>query len=185
MWDLAKSPIAEAKAYEPRHARYSYAPVPRVGRASRRRVRFSSFSVCGLTDLAALIAGRKRPALRAEWRALLAGESGHEPAAWPEFRKAVGFVRAAVRCRVADAAEAVWDPLDAVLRSRKLSNLLVFGLPAMAAMLILRHEGALGVLTSAESIIAIGGALYALVRLGRWWRDIEPPKPKARREAKW
>jgi hypothetical protein len=178
--------IAEAKAYasEPRHGHYPYTPVPRQGRTGRLLVWFSSFSVCGLTDLAALIAGRKRPALRAEWRAVLAGESGHDPAAWPEFKKAVGFVRAAVRCRVADAAEAAWGPLDAVLRSRKLSNLLVFGLPTMAAMFILRREGALGVLTSAESIIAIGGALYALVRLGRWWRDIVPPKPKARREAK-
>jgi hypothetical protein len=50
-------------------------------------------------------------------------------------------------------------------------------------MLILCHEGTLGVLTSAESISAIGGGLYRLVRVGRWWRDVKPPEPKARRAA--
>ena len=46
---------------------------------------------------------------------------------------------------------------------------------------ILRHLGTLGVLTSAEGISAIGGGLYGLVRVGRWWRDVRPPEPKARR----
>jgi len=62
-----------------------------------------------------------------------------------------------------------------------MSNLLVFGPTATAALFIFRHEGTLGVLMSAEGISAIGGGLYALVRVGRWWRDVEPLEPKARR----
>jgi hypothetical protein len=50
-----------------------------------------------------------------------------------------------------------------------------------AAVYILRHLGTLGVLTSAERISAIGFGLYGLVRGGRWWRDVKPPEPMARR----
>ena len=58
---------------------------------------------------------------------------------------------------------------------------MVFGPTALAALFILRHLGTLGVLTSAESIAAIGGALYGVIRTGRWWRDVKPPEPRARR----
>ena len=50
----------------------------------------------------------------------------------------------------------------------------------MAALCILRHLGTLGLFTSAEGISAIGAALHGLVRVGRWWRDVKPPEPKAR-----
>jgi hypothetical protein len=50
-----------------------------------------------------------------------------------------------------------------------------------AAVIIFLHDGTAGMLGSAESIAAIGGALYGLVRVGRWWRDVKPPEPKARR----
>lgn len=79
------------------------------------------------------------------------------------------------------AGDRAWTPIDAILKSRKLSNLLVLGPTAMVALYILRHLGTLGVLTSAESISAVGGGLYGLVRVGRWWRDVKPPEPKARR----
>jgi hypothetical protein len=141
-------------------------------------------SVCGLSDFAALLAGRKRPGLRDEWRAHLVGESGHDPVTWRKAIEALGFVASALRCRCTDAADAAWIPVDAILRSRKLSNLLVLGPTAVAAMYILRHLGTAGVLTSAESISALGGILYGLVRVGRWWRDVKPSEPKARRAAK-
>jgi hypothetical protein len=85
----------------------------------------------------------------------------------------------AIRCRFADAAEAAWRPFDAILRSRTLSNVVVFGPTAMGALVIFRHEGALGVLATAESISAIGGLLYGLIRVGRWYRNVKPPEPKA------
>jgi len=142
---------------------------------------FARISVRGLTDLAALLAGRKRPTLRDEWRAHLAGESGHDPITWQKVKEALGFVASAIRCRCSDVADAAWTPVDAILKSRKLSNLMVFGPTTMAALFILRHAETLGVLTSAESISAIGFGLYGLVRVGRWWRDVKPPEPKARR----
>ena len=149
--------------------------------ADRSLAWFSTFSARGLTALAAQLAGRKRPGLRDEWRAHLAGKSGHDPVTWPKVKEALGFVASALQCRCTDAADAAWTPVDAILKSRKLSNLLVFGPTATAAMCILRHLGTLGLLTSAESISAIGGGLYGLVRVGRWWRDVKPPEPKARR----
>jgi hypothetical protein len=158
-----------------------------VGRRMRSKwtsAWFSAFSARGLTDLAVFLAGRKRQALRGEWHAHLGGESGHDPVTWQKVGDACGFVYAAAQCRLGDVAEAAWTPADTILKSRKLSNLLVFGPTVAAAVFILRHHGALGVLTSAESIIAIGGCLYTLVRVGRWWRDVKPPEPKARRTAR-
>ncbi len=70
------------------------------------------FSVRGLTGLAVLLAGRKRPALRAQWRAHLAGESGHDPVTRQKVREALGFVASAIRCRRSDAADAAWTPVD-------------------------------------------------------------------------
>jgi len=155
-----------------------------VIQAARTRVDrpLARFSVRGLTGLAVLLAGRKGPALRDEWRAHLAGESGHDPLTWPKAREAFGFVASAIRCRCSDAAEAAWwTPVDAILKSRMLSNLLVFGLTAVAAVFIHRYEGTLGVLISAGAISAIGSALYKLVNAGRKYRDVKPPEPKARR----
>ena len=143
----------------------------------------SSSARC-LTRVAVLLAGSRRAALSAEWASHLSGETGTTLSYRRQAHDALGFVAAAIHCRLADAADAAWIPVDAVLKSRKLSNLLVFGPTAMAAMLILRHEWTLGVVTSADSISAIGGGLYGLVRVGRWWRDIKPPEPKARRAAK-
>jgi hypothetical protein len=153
----------------------------RLKRSEQASARLLDLSARNLTGLAALLAGRKRPGLRAEWRAHLAGESGHDPVTWQKVREARGFVASGLRCRFDDAADAAWTPVDSVLKSRKLSNLLVFGPTAIATHLILRHEGALGVVTSAESVSAIGGGLYMLVRVGRWWRNVKPPEPKARR----
>lgn len=134
-----------------------------------------------LTDLAVVLAGRRRAALRDEWRAHLAGESGHDPVTWRKVRQALGFVASAIRCRCSDATEAAWTPVDAILKSRTLSNLFVLAPTWAAAYLVLRHEGTLGVVKAAESISAIGGFLYGLVRVGRWWRNVKPQEPKARR----
>jgi len=143
-------------------------------------VRLSGRAASGLTGLAVLLAGRKRAALGEEWRAHLAGESGHDPASWQKARQAAGFVISAIRYRCSDIAEAARAVADAILRSRPLSNLVVIAPTAAAAYLVLRHEGTLGMVKSAESIGTIGGTLYALIRTGRWWRNVKPPAPKAR-----
>lgn len=138
-------------------------------------------SALRLTDLAVFLAGRRGPALRDEWRAHLAGESGHDLVTSQKVKEARGFVLAAARCRLGDAAESAWTPVDAILRSRSLSNMLVLIPTAVAAVIIFHHDGTVGMLGSAESIAAIGGSLYALIRAGRSYRDVKPPEPKARR----
>lgn len=152
------------------------------------KVRFQSIlaelSVWGLTGIAAVLAGRKRLTLREEWAAHLAGESGHDPANRQKVKQALGFVVSAIRYRCSDVADAAWTPVDAVLKSRTLSNLFVIIPTTMAAYIVLYSEGTLGMVKAAESIIEIGGMLYGLVRLGRWWRDVKPQNPKARRTKK-
>jgi hypothetical protein len=151
---------------------------------SKARYRLAGGCVRGLTSLAVFLAGSKHSESREEWASHLRGYAGHELATRQEMRYACGFVVAAIRYRLADVADATWTPVDAILRSRKLSNLLVFGPTVMVAVFILRHEGTLGVLKAAESILAIGTILYMLVRVGRWWRDVKPPEPPARRGKK-
>ncbi len=135
--------------------------------------------------MAALIAGRKRPSLRAEWHAHLAGESGHEPPTWRKVLKALGFIISAIRCRLGDVADAAWGPTDAVLKSRSLSNLFTLTPTALAALTLFRHGGTIGLLGSAESVSAIYLALYALVLAGRRYRDVKPSEPKRRRIDDW
>jgi hypothetical protein len=139
------------------------------------------FSVCRLTDLAAVLAGRKGPVLRAEWRAHLAGESGHDPVTWRKVKEALGFVASASRCRCSDAADAAWTPVDAVFKSRTLSNLFPLMPSALAALILFRHGGTIGLLGSAESVSTIYLMFYALVLAGRKYRNVKPPEPKARR----
>jgi hypothetical protein len=151
---------------------------------ARMRASVTGFSVRGLTGLAAFLAGREGLALLDESDGHLAGESGHDPLSWSKVKEAAGFIVAGVRYRCSDWADAGWRPADAVLRSRVLSNLFIT-IPTVAdAVEVLRHEGTLGVLTSFGSIFTVGVMLYGLVKLGRWWRNVELPEPKARRAEK-
>ena len=150
-------------------------------RQARSQSNLARISVSGLTGLAALLAGRERgPALRDEWRAHLAGENGHDPVTWAKIGEAVGFVQAGLRDRGQDCADAAWRPVDAVLRSRVLSNLFVIIPTGVDTYIVLRHEGTIGVLTSFESIFIVGAMLYGVIKAGRWYRNIEPPEPRAR-----
>lgn len=148
------------------------------------RATLTGFSVQSLTNTAALLAGSKRPALRAEWAAHIAGESGHDPASWQKVKQAFGFLTSAIYYRCSDMAEAIWVPVDRIFKSRVLSNTFVMIPTTVAGWFVLRHEGTLGLINSAESIAAVAGVLYGLIRTGRWWRDVKPPEPKARRAEK-
>ena len=138
-------------------------------------------SAQGITGLAVLLAGRQRSSLRDEWRSHLAGETGRGLPSGQRIRAALGFVVAAVRCRVQDAADAGWRLAEAVLKSRPWSNIIVFVPTGVAAIVILCHDGAAGTLAAYGSIAALGGSLYMLIRAGRSYRDVKPPEPKARR----
>lgn len=134
-----------------------------------------------LTRMAVVLAGPKRAALRAEWASHLSGETGTGLPSRRQARDALGFVASAVRYRLADAADAAWTPVDAVLKSRTLSNLFALMPTGLAALILFRHGGTVGLLRSAESVSAIYITLYALVLAGRKYRDLKPPEPKARR----
>ena len=116
----------------------------------RLRGRLRGFSASSLTDLAVLLAGSRRPALRAEWHAHLAGESGHDPATWTKVTQALGFVASAVRFRLADAADQAWRPVDAVLGSRTLSNLFVWGPVIVTLFAIVHHDGRFGLVADVQ-----------------------------------
>ena len=138
-------------------------------------------SLTGLTGLAAWLAGPKRPALRDEWRAHLAGESGHDPVTWPKVRQALGFVVSGIRFRLADAADLAWRPVDAVLASRILSNLFVWGPVIVTLFAIVHHDGRFGLVADDQDPVALGAFLYGVIRTGRWWRRVKPPEPEAKR----
>ena len=70
-------------------------------------------------------------------------------------------------------------PVDAILKSRVLANVLV--LSGTATTYVDRMQGRLGVILAAESLSVIGGTVYGTIRLGRWYRNVKPPEPKARR----
>ena len=175
-------------------SRYDHAELPDAGQLPagqtapnlRARVRASvtGFSVRSLTSLAAVLAGREGPILREEWKAHLAGESGHDAAGRAKLKQAAGFVKTGAGYRCSDWADAAWRPVDAVLRSCTRSNLFVLIVTFVAAYLIFRHDGTIGVLTSFESIGMIGGLLYAVIKAGRKHRDVKPPEPRAHQARK-
>jgi hypothetical protein len=168
--------IIAAAAMMMTHVRFPAAVILLV---SRLQNRLKGLSVSRLTDLAMLLAGRCRPALRDEWRAHLAGESGHDPVTWPKVGQALGFVAAAIQFRLADTAVLAWRLVDVVLRSRALSDLFVGG-PIIVTTAIVQHDGRFG-LAVGQQLTALGMLLYGVLRTGRWWRGVKPDAPKAKR----
>ena len=138
----------------------------------------SGLSSRSLTGAAVLIAGKKRGAVAGEWRSHLSGWTGHGLAREDQLRAAWGFLWSAVRYRLRDAADLAWRPADAVLRSRTLSNLVVV-IPVLVVVLaVLRHDGQYGLVTNDQNIIGLGCGIYGVIRTGRWWRRVKPPKHK-------
>jgi len=161
-----------------------YARQAALNRRARVRASATGFSVRSLTGLAAFLAGREGPALLYESDGHLAGESGHDPLTWAKVKEAAGFVVAGVRYRGQDWADAAWKPADAVLRSRTLSNLLAAVPTIVVAVEVLTHKGTMTLLTSLGAIFGTWTFLAGLIKAGRWYRDVEPPEPKARQAKK-
>jgi hypothetical protein len=87
-----------------------------------------------------------------------------------EIPKADGLLRYHLR----DAADLVWSPVDAVLASRSLSNLIVLTVTFGVAALCVRDGGLDGLIINLSGLAVIWGAAYGLIRLGRWWRGVHP-----------
>jgi hypothetical protein len=150
-------------------------------RARRVPARRHAVSPRRLTDAAAFLAGRKRERLRDEWLCHLAGELGRVLTRKDQLRAARGFLWAALRLRLQDAAASAWRPADAVLGSRTLSNLFVWGPVTVMLVAIVRHDSRFGLVADVQDPAALGAFLYGVIRTGRWWRGVKPPEPKPRR----
>jgi hypothetical protein len=150
-------------------------PKPRAG-----RVGLASASASDITSFAVRLAGRKRPAVRDEWRAHLAGGRDRELSDRQRLSAALGFVVAAVRFRLQDLADLAWIPADAVLKSRPLSSLAIWTPTTAAIVTLFLHDGFYGVIEHAEAIGAIFAAFFGLIKAGRWWRGVKPADPKPR-----
>jgi hypothetical protein len=113
--------------------------------------------------------------LNRDWEAVLT-ESQHSEI----LHNAWGMVVTALCRRVDHAAQTCWRPVDYILRSRLLSNLLVAAPWTVVAWVLFRNGGIPNLLGHTEAVAAISGALRQLIVLGRWWRNTEPPDPKTR-----
>ena len=137
-----------------------------------------------LADFAAFISGPERADdLRAEWRTHLAGETG---AGLPEDRQvrvAIGLVVAAIRYRLQDLADLLGQMVDALLRSRQLSGLLVLAPTLGVSVLFIRQGGLYGLADHMEAVAVVWGAAVGLIHFGRTWRDVRMPERKPRRKS--
>jgi hypothetical protein len=137
-----------------------------------------SHSPQSLAAAAAFLAGRKREAVRYEWRSHLSDLAGQGIASRDQTRAALGFLWAALRYRLRDTAGLVGRGADAVLRSRSMSDLAVW-IPVLLAMLaIVRHDGLYGLITYDLNLIELGACIYGAIRFGRRRRGVKPARRK-------
>ena len=85
-----------------------------------------------------------------------------------------------MRYRLGDITDQAWLPADAVLGSRPLSNLFVWGPAIVMLFAIVHHDGRFGLVANVQDPACVGAFLYGVIRTGRWWRGVKPPEPKAR-----
>jgi hypothetical protein len=139
----------------------------------------TSIFVRSLTRIAAVLAGRSGPVLLEESDAHLAGGSGHDPLSWAKAKEAAGFVVAGARYRGQEWADVAWKPVDAALRSRPLSNLVIAIPTIVVAFEVLTQKGTMTLLTTLGSIFGTSSFLTGMIKAGREYRGVKPPSPKA------
>lgn len=137
-----------------------------------------------LTSLAVSIAGRKRTVMDGEWRAHLSGETGNGLPGCRQVREAAGFLLAAVRYRLRDIAALAWRLTDAVLASRGASSFVVLAAALSVAALFIWHGGLYELAGKLGNVAVVWAAACGLIRVGRQWRDVEPPERRLRRKGK-
>jgi hypothetical protein len=93
------------------------------------------------------------------------------------------FVLASVRCRLRSLNRQAWRPVDAVLASRGVSNLIA-AIPTLAAALLVIRDGRMyGLINATPALVAIWGVFFGLILAGRRCREVKPPKRKPRRRS--
>lgn len=137
-----------------------------------------------LAGFAVLLAGRKRADIAEEWCTHLSGETGSGLPEGRQPQEAAGFVLAALRYRLHDAADLAWWPVDTVLGSRELSNLVVLLATLGMTVVFLRSGGFYNLCVNFQNVAAGWVAAYGSIRLGRRWRGVKLPKHKPKRRRK-
>ena len=82
-----------------------------------------------------------------------------------------------------DAADLAWQPVDGMLASRKLSNLLVLIVTLATAMIFIRQGRVYALADNLGSVAVVWGAAFGLIHYGRKWRDVKPPERKPNADA--
>lgn len=129
-----------------------------------------------VANVAAWIAGSRRPHLKDEWSAILVAADAPEAEMPPRARHrlARGFVYAAIRMRLADLGGPLWAPVDWLLRVERRTNALIALVVGGQAVYIVGDGGLAALVTEIwEPCAILGGALYVLVRWLRRVRGIE------------
>ena len=130
-----------------------------------------------LTRMAGALAGHRHAHLRKAWDGDQYDPDTGEPLPTSRrLRLARGNVLAALRCRLDDAADQAWRPVDALLSSWHGSNLATFLPVTVTAGVILSYGGFYGVITNAENLGVIAAAPYAAIKGLRKYRQISTPK---------
>jgi hypothetical protein len=130
-----------------------------------------------LTGAAGILAGRRYAHLPGAW----AGDmydpgTGQLLPVSRRFRLAWGNLMAAARCRLDDATELAWRPVDVLVSSWHGSNLAVLLPVTIAVGLILPREGFYGLIANAENLGVIAAGPYAAIKGLRKYRQIDTPK---------
>ncbi|MEU1778013.1 MULTISPECIES: hypothetical protein [Streptomyces] len=142
----------------------------------RRRSRPQPQSGIRMASFASLIAGRRRPHLREEWAAILAGdpENGLPLSKHRALAYAAGFVWAALRLRARDVTAPFWIPVDWVLATEKRTNAFIATVVGVQAVLVVGHDGVAALVTDIwKPCGTLGSALYVFTRWLRRVRGIE------------
>jgi hypothetical protein len=151
--------------------------------ASRPAVR--GLVVRSLLILAGLLAGRRHAHLRDAWAADLYGEpDGVQLPSAQRLKLAAGDVVAALRCRLDDAADLIWQLVDGLLSSWHGSNLTVLMPVTIALGLIMSREGCYGLINNADNLGVIAAAPYAVIKGLRKYRQIDTPKRPEKKDEK-
>ncbi|WP_148589742.1 hypothetical protein [Streptomyces sp. WAC01526] len=136
------------------------------------------------TELAARMAGNRRPHLREEWAALLEGDPDREAGltSRQELALVMGLLLAALRMRVRDGVRPAWRPVDWVLRLPSRTNAFITMLVGTQAIFIVGDDGLTALVSQAWEPCGIAGAsLFALARWLRRVRGIELATPETER----
>ncbi|MFD4343423.1 hypothetical protein ACFWQ6_00825 [Streptomyces coelicoflavus] len=143
--------------------------MPAVRAAMRRP---ANSAVDSVVSVAATVAGRRRPHLRDEWLAHLAGapEQSVTLTTWQRQRTAAGFLISAVRMRTQDLTRPLWRPVDWLLSSESRTRTVVTLAVGGQIVYIQKNDGLYGLLTEGWGWCA--GCAVALHFFFRWLRTI-------------